>query len=144
MLHCDDKGANFHFADCCSPLPGDDAMGFIDDNGEVVVHSLSCPRAQALKAGFGPRIVAVKWDIGRNTLPAQLRIEGIDRFGILQELIQMISTHLSIDIRGLNIQTQDEVFHCDLKVRVEDAAVVNSLCEKIRRIDGVQRAQRVS
>jgi len=145
ILHYDDQGnANFRFADCCSPMPGDDAMGFIDDDGEVVVHSLACPRAQALKAGFGQRIVAVGWDVGRGTFPAQLRIDGIDRFGILQELIQMISTHLSIDIRGLNIQAQDEVFHCDLKVRVEDATAVDSLCEKVKKIDGVQKAVRVS
>ena len=144
ILHYDDHGANFRFSDCCGPIPGDDAMGFIDDDGEVVVHSLACPRAQALKAGFGQRIVAVRWDISQGTFLAQLRIEGIDRFGILQELIQMISTHLSIDIRGLDIQTEDEVFHCNLKVRVEDASAVDSLCEKVKKIDGVQKALRVS
>lgn len=145
ILHFDDNGeANFRFADCCAPIPGDDAMGFIDDDGEVVVHSLACPRAQALKAGYGQRIVAVKWDVSNGTFPAGIRIEGIDRFGILQELIQMISTHLSIDIRGLDIQAENEVFHCDLKVRVEDASAVDSLCEKVKRIDGVQKAVRVS
>ncbi len=145
ILHLDENGdSNFRFADCCAPIPGDDAMGFIDDEGEVVVHSLACPRAQALKAGFGQRIVAVKWDVSSGTFPAQIRIEGIDRFGILQELIQMISTHLSIDIRGLDIQAEDEVFHCDLKVRVEDASAVDSLCDKVKKIDGVQKAIRVS
>lgn len=145
ILHFDDNGeANFRFADCCAPIPGDDAMGFIDDDGEVVVHSLACPRAQALKAGYGQRIVAVKWDVSNGSFPAGIRIEGIDRFGILQELIQMISTHLSIDIRGLDIQAENEVFHCDLKVRVEDASAVDSLCEKVKRIDGVQKAVRVS
>lgn len=145
ILHFDDNGeANFRFADCCAPIPGDDAMGFIDDDGEVVVHSLACPRAQALKAGYGQRIVAVKWDVSNGNFPAGIRIEGIDRFGILQELIQMISTHLSIDIRGLDIQAENEVFHCDLKVRVEDASAVDSLCEKVKRIDGVQKAVRVS
>ncbi|MDE7125871.1 MAG: hypothetical protein K2O12_05270, partial [Muribaculaceae bacterium] len=59
-------------------------------------------------------------------------------------LIQMISTHLSIDIRGLDIQTEDEVFHCNLKVRVEDASAVDSLCEKVKKIAGVQKALRVS
>ena len=118
-------------------------MGFIDDNGEVVVHALTCPRAQVLKAGFGSRIVATHWERVSGKSLAHVHVEGIDRHGILQELIQMISTHLAIDIRKLNIEAHDEVFECDLWVRVGDAEVVSALCEKVRTIDGVQQAARI-
>lgn len=74
---------------------------------------------------------------------ATVRIEGIDRQGILQELIQMISTHMAIDIRKLDIEAVREVFHCDLVVRVEDTEVVEDLCLKVKKISGVQRASRV-
>ena len=48
VLKYDDNGeANFRLAGCCNPVPGDDVLGFIDDDGEVVVHSLDCPRQGA-------------------------------------------------------------------------------------------------
>ena len=142
-LHYDEKGSNFKLAECCCPIPGDEVMGFIDDDGEVVVHALTCPRAQVLKAGYGSRIVATRWQTVAAKSLAHVRIEGIDRLGILQELIQMISTHLAIDIRKLNIEAHDEVFECDLWVCVGDVEVVNSLCAKIKAIDGVQSAARI-
>lgn len=143
VLHYDDNGSNFKIAECCCPIPGDDVMGFIDDDGEVVVHALTCPRAQVLKAGYGPRIVAARWETVAGRFLAHVRIEGIDRHGILQELIQMISAHLAIDIRKLEIEARDEVFNCDLWVRVGDVDVVNGLCEKVRTIAGVQTATRI-
>ena len=142
-LRYDENGSNFKIAECCCPIPGDEVMGFIDDNGEVVVHALTCPRAQVLKAGFGSRIVATHWERVSGKSLAHVHVEGIDRHGILQELIQMISTHLAIDIRKLNIEAHDEVFECDLWVRVGDAEVVSALCEKVRTIDGVQQAARI-
>ena len=130
---------------CFSPLPRDDVTGYINDNGEVEVHALTCPRAQMLKAGFGPRIVATRWEVtDTTTFSARVHVEGIDRHGILQELIHTISTQLNIDIRGLNISANNEVFTADLQVLVADTAVVEQLCAKIRRLNGVQRAARVS
>lgn len=144
VLRYDEHSSNFKIADCCGPIPGDDVMGFIDDDGQVVIHALTCPRAQVLKAGYGPRIVATRWESVKGRFPAHVRIEGIDRHGILQELIQMISTHLAIDIRKLDIEARDEVFVCDLWVRVSDVSAVTSLCDKVSSIDGVQSATRIN
>jgi GTP pyrophosphokinase len=144
ILHDEDGGhANYRLADCCGPIPGDDVMGFIEDNGEVTVHALTCPRAQVLKAGYGQRIVSAKWDSAMTKFLATIRIEGIDRHGILQELIQMISTHMNIDIRKLDIEAEHEVFHCDLVVRISDATVAEALCDKVKKINGVKSAQRI-
>lgn len=134
---------NFVFAGCCSPVPGDDVMGFVNDNGEVEVHSLTCPHAQLLKAGYGPRILSTRWETVERTFPAEVNIDGVDRHGILQELTQLISTQLGIDIRALHIDTDHEVFNCRLKVMVADAGVIVELCDKIKKIDGVQSAMRV-
>jgi GTP pyrophosphokinase len=142
-LHYDDHGANFRFAECCSPIPGDAVLGFIDDNGEVEVHSIDCPRALALKAGYGPRLLSTRWAGTTGKYLAHVRVEGIDRFGILQEIISTISTHMSIDIRSLNIAAEKEVFHCDLTVLVDDANVVNDLCDKLKKVNGVSKAVRI-
>lgn len=118
-------------------------MGFITDDGTVEVHSLTCPRAQVLKASYGPRILATKWDEISGSFLANIRIEGIDRHGILQELTRMISTALNIDIRSLNIAADKEVFTCDLGVLVASTHAVDELCKSILRIEGVRKADRV-
>ena len=107
-------------ADCCRPIPGDEVLGFVDENNEVTIHSLDCPRAQSLKASYGPNIVSTKWETIKGTFLAHIHIEGLDRMGILHELIQMISSHLALNIRRLDIEAENEVFHCDLTVLVED------------------------
>ena len=146
VLREDDKGVpNYIITHCCNPIPGDDVMGFIDEEGRVEVHTLNCPRAQALKASYGPRIVSTRWELPEaRTFPARLRIEGVDRHGILQELTHLISNQLNINIRLLNIQAEREVFHADLGVLVSDTKVVEQLCDKIKKIRGVSSAIRVS
>ncbi len=144
ILKADDKGANFIMADCCQPLPGDDVMGWVNDDGEVELHSLTCPRAQVLKASYGKRILNTAWSAQTGKFLAKIRIDGVDRFGILHEIIQMISTHLSINIRKLDIEAEKEVFHCDLSVLVNDTDVVTDLCSKLKHIKGVQHANRVN
>lgn len=144
LLRYGEKEQNFTFCDCCNPIPGDDVMGFINDDNRVEVHTLTCPRAQLLKVTYGPRIVATAWEQVTHMFLANISIEGIDRHGILQELIQMISTHLNIDIRSLHIDAEKEVFECRLGVLVQDTEVVTDLCKKIRDIPGIQKATRVS
>ena len=144
VLKYDDNGeANFRHAGCCNPEPGDDVLGFIDDDGEVVVHSLDCPRAGALKASFGPRLLSTRWEVSDARFLANIHIEGIDRQGILHELISLISTHLSLNIRSLDIRTEKEVFQCDMSLLVTDATGINDLCAKVRKIPGVEKVARI-
>ena len=79
----------------------------------------------------------------RQKFLAEIHIEGVDRHGILQELTQMISNHLNIDIRSLHIDTDKEVFGCRLTVMVNDTEVVNGLCAKVKKIKGITGASRV-
>jgi GTP pyrophosphokinase len=145
VLHYDEKGAtNFHFADCCHPIPGDDVLGFIEDDGQVVVHNLDCPRAAALKASYGPRILATRWEVSGSHFLAHVRIEGIDRQGIVHELISLISTHMSLNMRDLEIHAHQEVFTCDMTILVSDVSGVNELCTKVRKIPGIQKAIRIN
>ena len=142
-LRYDEDGANFKIADCCQPIPGDDVLGFVDDNNDVVIHALNCPRALVLKAGYGPRIISTRWGVANAKFLAHVHIEGIDRPGILQEISGIISTRMAIDMRRIEAEAVNEVFHCDLWVRIEDVGIVNDLCQVLLRIKGVQKAIRV-
>ena len=142
LLHSENGVSNYKLATCCEPIPGDDVVGYVNDNDEVVVHKLSCPNAMRLKSSYGGRLLQTRWDSPSDRFLVTVRIEGIDRMGILQEIIYTISTTLAIDIRKLEIGTNDGLFTSHLDVMVKDATVVNNLCKRLRSIKGVTAAVR--
>lgn len=142
-LHTDAHGPNYIISSCCNPIPGDDVLGFVNDDGKVEIHSVDCPRAQVLKAGYGSRIVATEWAGVTDLFTAHVRIEGIDRRGILQEITQLISSLMGINIRKLFIEAEKEAFHADLWIEVNDKDVVRDLCDRTKKIQGVTRATRI-
>lgn len=143
ILHDDGSKRNFTLVDCCRPIPGDDVMGYLTYDGRVEIHSLTCPHGQKLKASHGDRLLAVEWDRVDRDFIASVRIEGIDRRGILQELTGVISSALEMDLRRLNIEARGEVFTCELDVKVSDTRQVDALCSRVLKISGIRRAARV-
>lgn len=135
---------NFIIKDCCSPVPGDDVMGFVNSTDKVEVHALDCPRAAALKATYGPRIIATKWQDVSTSFRATIHMEGIDRRGILQEITGVISKIANIDIRGLNIEASKEVFHGDLTVLTTDTAALEDIMARLLKVKGIVSAVRVN
>ncbi len=142
VLSSENGVSNYKLATCCEPIPGDDVVGYVNDNDEVVVHKLSCPNAMRLKSSYGGRLLQTRWDSLNEKFLVSIRIEGIDRMGILQEIIYTISTTLAIDIRKLEIGANDGLFTSLLDVMVKDATVVNNLCKRLRSIKGVNVAVR--
>lgn len=140
----DENGVkNYKVADCCCPIPGDDVLGYVEDDETVVVHKRECPVAMRLKSSFGPRLVSTQWEASESlSFPAKIEIQGIDRMGILNEITRVISNELMIDMRGLSIQANEGVFNGTVNIMVHDTRVVESLCNKLRKIKGVQKAAR--
>ena len=140
----DENGVkNYKVADCCCPIPGDDVLGYVEDDETVVVHKRECPVAMRLKSSFGPRLVSTQWEASESlSFPAKIEIQGIDRIGILNEITRVISNELIIDMRGLTIKANEGVFTGTVNIMVHDTRVVESLCNKLRKIKGVQKVAR--
>ena len=145
VLRTENGVKNYQVASCCNPIPGDDVIGYVDDNGNVIVHKMDCDTAMRIKSNFGNRLVATKWEESplANTFLASIDVNGIDRMGILQELIHEISINMAINIRKLNIEAKEGLFVCNLDVRVADAGIVERLCKQVKKIKGVTSAARV-
>ena len=135
---------NYTLADCCHPIPGDDVVGFVNQNNIVEVHKLTCPNMMRLKSSFGGRLLQTKWEDHSAKFLASIEVTGIDRMGILQEIAYLISTTLSINLRRLNIAANDGVFKCELDVLVGDTKVVDNLCKRMRQVQGVKNAVRLN
>ena len=144
LTSTDGGTSNYTLGDCCHPIPGDDVVGYVNENNEVVVHKLDCPTAMLLKSSYGSRLVQTRWDTKSQKFLASIHVEGIDRMGILQEIIYLISTNMAINMRRLNISADEGLFKCDLDVLIEDTHVVTNLCKRIKKVPGVNTATRIN
>ena len=144
VLKTHDGKSNYRLSKCCHPLPGDDVVAFVSRSNEVLVHKIDCPTAMRLKSGYGSRIIETRWELAGATFFASIRVEGVDRMGILQEIIYLISTNLAINIRRLNITSEEGVFVCEMDVLVEDVDTVTKMCKRLARVKGVTMAIRQS
>ena len=139
-----DGNSNYQIADCCHPIPGDDVVGFINDNGDVIVHKMDCSTLARLKASYGSQLLQTQWEDHGDSFLATIHIEGIDRKGILQSIVNIISTNMSINMKRMNVTADQGVFNCDLDVLISDALSVTNLCREIKRIKGINTASRMS
>ena len=144
VLYSDDKTSNYRIEDCCCPIPGDDVLGFVDDDEKVVLHKADCAVAMRLKSTYGNRLVATRWERHADKFVVTISIDGIDRKGMLEDLTAVLSRELCINIRELNIKADQEVFHCDLTVQVDSTATVELICSSLKKIKGVKFAKRIS
>lgn len=145
VLHPDEDKPNYKLDTCCQPIPGDDVLGFVDENEDVVVHKVSCPNAMRLKSSFGSRLVATKWGGVADRFLATISIDGIDRRGILEEITGVISRDIGVNMVGLTINARQEVFHCEITLQIDNSETVENICRSLKeKIKGVKFAKRIS
>lgn len=135
---------NYILADCCKPIPGDDVLGYIDDNNRIVIHKRQCPIATQLKTSFGNRLLAVEWDTGKALdFPVNIYVKGIDGIGVLNRVTQIISQQLNVNIRKLNIESTDGIFEGRIQLFVHDVDDVNAICKNLKSVENIKRVTRI-
>lgn len=135
----------YSIADCCKPIPGDDVLGFLDTNNKVIIHKRSCPVAAKLKAGYGPRILAAQWDTHKQLFfPVNINIKGIDRIGLLNEVTEILSRKLDVNIHKLTIEVNDGIFEGEIQLYVHDVDDVNAIISNLKNVKDLKSVSRVN
>ena len=135
----DENIRQYKFKHCCHPIPGDDVLGFIDGKHQIEIHKRSCPVAAKLKASFGNRILDAKWDMHKKLyFDATIRLQGIDRVGMLLDLSRIISMQMNVNIHKLTIDSEDGVFDGTIELRVHDREDVKEIINQLKGVDGLQ------
>lgn len=135
---------NYIIADCCKPIPGDDVLGCIDDNNRIIIHKRQCPIATQLKTSFGNRLLAVQWETGKALyFPVNVYLKGIDSIGILNQVTQIISQQLNVNIHKLNIESNDGIFEGRIQLYVHDVDDVNTICSNLKKIENIKKVTRI-
>ena len=131
-------------AECCHPIPGDDVLGYVDENDRIIIHKRQCPVAAKLKSSYGNRILATEWDTHKELFfLVYIYIKGIDNMGLLNEVTQVISRQLNVNIRKLTIETEDGIFEGKIQLWVHDVDDVKTICNNLKKIQNIKQVSRV-
>ena len=140
----DENIRQYQFPNCCHPIPGDDILGFIDNKNRIEIHKRACPIADKLKTSYGNRILDAKWKMHKtHFFDATIRLQGIDRMGILVDVSQVITSQMNVNIHRLTIEGNDGMFDGTIELRVHDREDARRIINNLKKIDGVQTVNQI-
>jgi GTP diphosphokinase / guanosine-3',5'-bis(diphosphate) 3'-diphosphatase len=135
---------SYEIASCCNPIPGDEVIGYRSPEGPIVIHKPKCPVAIRIMSNEGNRIIAVKWAIHKLvSFLARISMTGIDRLGLVNEITNIISSELKVNMTNINISVTDGIFSGTIDIYVHHTKDLNNLILKISNIKGIESVKRV-
>ncbi|MDR1739540.1 MAG: RelA/SpoT family protein [Bacteroidales bacterium] len=138
------KKITYKISTCCNAIPGDDVIGIYHPDKEIEVHRTNCPRAINLMLQFGDRIIKAKWKKDEKiTFLTGLHISGIDRKGMIKDIMDVISEDKDMNIRTFNITAAEGEFDGTIMLYIYDTEHLSRLIGWLKRIDGVSGVVRV-
>jgi GTP pyrophosphokinase len=129
---------------CCTPVPGDEIIGFVTRGRGVSVHRADCANAVSLAHGQADRLIEVEWDQApKGVFIASLEVKALDRARLLRDVTAVFADH-QINILSCATQTgSDRVSKMRFDTELGDPSHLDSLLSTIRGIDSVYDAYRV-
>lgn len=145
VLGVDEDFENYILSKCCEPLPGDDIFGFKRD-GKIFIHRTSCSKGKSLMSSYGPSIVRAEWADHQEGIAflTALKIVGLDKQGMLNDIIKIISLRMKLNIRKVIIASHRGMFEGQFSFFVsnkEEVAAVMDRLESLPHIYSVSRLE---
>jgi GTP diphosphokinase / guanosine-3',5'-bis(diphosphate) 3'-diphosphatase len=129
---------------CCTPVPGDEIIGFVTRGRGVSVHRSDCANAAALSAGEVGRLIEVEWDRERvGSFVAAIEVKALDRTRLGVDVWRVLSDyHLNV-LRSESHTGTDRVCRMRFEFELADPAHLESLLSSIKRLDSVYDSYRI-
>jgi len=135
---------SYEIAKCCNPIPGDEVTGYRSPEGAIIIHKPKCPIAIRIMSNEGNRIIAVKWAIHKLvSFIARIHMKGIDRIGLVNDITNIISSELKVNMTNINISVKNGIFEGTIDLYVHHTKDLNNLILKISNIKGIDSVKRV-
>ncbi|MBO7141645.1 MAG: bifunctional (p)ppGpp synthetase/guanosine-3',5'-bis(diphosphate) 3'-pyrophosphohydrolase [Bacteroidales bacterium] len=135
----EDLENNYELADCCNPIPGDDAVGLIDrEKHTVFIHKKKCLYAVSRIRENPNLLIPVSWRTHRELSgTAKLVFDGVDQKGIAQRIITTVSQEVELNLKTIHIESDDTSFSGWIEVYVRTQTHLDKLVKKLREIAGI-------
>ena len=135
---------NFYLSKCCNPIPGDDVIGYLNDDNTINIHKKSCPETTRIMTREGDRIISAQWMQFRIlSYLSHITVKGFDRIGIVSEITGIISKDHNVNMRTVRFDTNEGVFTGNLDLYVHNAEDVENIIAKLRKIKGIESVERI-
>jgi GTP pyrophosphokinase len=136
---------NFEVASCCNPIPGDEVIGLVaSDSMPVQIHRNKCVKAQELMTVFGNKTVPVNWSQKKaTTYKVEIKITGLDKKGLINEITRIISNDLDLNIKAFNIEAMNGLTFGLIILYVSHIANLKDVINKIKQIEGITHVARI-
>lgn len=130
---------------CCTPVPGEDVIGYVTRGRGLALHRKGCPNVRVYCEKEPDRIVQVEWkDSGGEKFQTGLRIEALDRLGLLND-ISAVFSELKTNIVSAKIKSQpNKTASFDLAIEVADVSHLNSLMKRLATLSDIMEVHRIS
>ena len=135
---------DYKMANCCKPVFGDDIFGFVTVSEGIKIHRTNCPNAGQLREKYGYRVIDAKWykpDEEPSYL-SELRITGSDELGIVNNISEVISNDLQVNMQSVSFNSNNGTFTGTVKVFVKDSKDLDALIHKLLKTKGVDKVNR--
>ncbi|MEA2550467.1 MAG: diphosphokinase / guanosine-3,5-bis(diphosphate) 3-diphosphatase, partial [Actinomycetota bacterium] len=128
---------------CCTPVPGDEIMGFVTKGQGVSVHRTDCPNVASLRKA-PERVIEVTWSEGKSTsFTVAIQVEALDRTRLLSDVATVLSDS-HVNILGANSSTgRDRITRLRFTFEMADIAHLSSVLAAVKRVEGVYDTYRV-
>ncbi|WP_121969576.1 bifunctional (p)ppGpp synthetase/guanosine-3',5'-bis(diphosphate) 3'-pyrophosphohydrolase [Leptolyngbya sp. BC1307] len=142
------EGLLHYIAGCCHPLPGESILGVVSTGGRgIAVHLQECTNVENIP---GERLIPLRWnepDTAKGqaeTYPVQLRVEVIDRVGVLKDILTRLSD-LKINVNNAGVKTHpNQIAEIDLGIDILDHDHLNKTFAQIRKMSDVLNLKRIT
>jgi GTP pyrophosphokinase len=131
-------------AKCCTPVPGDEIVGFVTRGQGVSVHRSDCTNVKALTAD-PERMIEVEWaPTAKSVFLVQIQVEALDRAGLLSDVTRVLSEH-HVNILSATVSTtNDRLAISRFVFEMGDTVHLDRVLNAVRRIDAVYDVYRVT
>lgn len=137
------------FSKCCTPVPGDEIIGFVTRGRGVTIHRTDCVNVINLNEDDRGRLIEVEWAVGQNTggridYASEIRVFAPDRIGLTVDVLKILIDE-AVPVNNVNarsIKNGDAVI--DVSMRITGRDQLEIICKKIMQVSGVYQIERVS
>ena len=138
-----DEVLDYKMAVCCNAIPGDLIFGFLTVVDGIKVHRSDCPNSIQLRSNYAYRVLKAKWiSKGDIDFVASINIKGIDSVGLMNKITQIISNQMHVNIKSINISSDDGIFEGVITLKVHNVTFLKELTTKLKKIKAISSITR--